>query len=58
MFYVFKVLTIFVICAGIEFVRKKFLEPIMANVIDKYFDTWWQWNERTSKYWTHKIFSL
>jgi hypothetical protein len=57
-FYVFKVLVVFIICAGIEFVRKKFLEPIVANAIDKYFVTWCYWGEKTSDYLMRKILNL
>lgn len=35
-FYIFKVLAVFIVCAGIELTRKIFLEPVMVRIIDKY----------------------
>lgn len=39
LFYAIKVVAIFVICSGIDLLRKRYIEPPMARVIDRYFDT-------------------
>lgn len=39
LFYAIKVVAIFVICSGIDLLRKRYIEPPMARFIDRYFDT-------------------
>ena len=38
LFYAIKVVAIFVICSGIDLLRKRYIEPPMARFIDRYFD--------------------
>ncbi len=39
LFYVVKVAAIFIVCSGIDLLRKRYIEPPMARFIDRYFDT-------------------
>ena len=38
LFYAIKVVAIFVICSGIDLLRKHYIEPPMARFIDRHFD--------------------
>lgn len=38
LFYVVKVAAIFIVCSGIDLLRKRYIEPPMARFIDRYFD--------------------
>lgn len=38
LFYVVKVVVAFIVCRGIDLLRKRYIEPPMARFIDRYFD--------------------
>lgn len=38
LFYVIKVLAVFIVCSSIDLLRKRYIEPPMARFIDRHFD--------------------
>ena len=40
LFFVIKVLAVFIACSSIEYFRKKYLEAIFVKFLDKYWDKW------------------
>lgn len=49
-FYILKVLIVFIICAIIELIRKKFLEFTISHIIDKYYDVGCKYGRRIVNY--------
>lgn len=39
LFYIVQIAVIFIVCSGIDLLRKRYIEPPMARFIDRHFDT-------------------